>query len=425
MSQEAGSHGAVVRTAPYPPDPSCREMEAAVPPWSELVRLGHDADSGERKSDRERRGRREPEISAAGKIPKGARTNVQDFSKDVPEIEFPLHPNAAKDAGQKGRHSIEDLITYMVSGLEEARSRDGGLDPRHIVAQLSEGVGRRGHSPDRSNRDRGFDDVHEGLRTLRNVRLADAGGKHLLSIGPAKNARAIAVHGRSEGPSYARSTAVAAPNPERVPPGIKLDLHRATPSIDMPGSGTSVHLRKRRAVLTFDIPRLGLSYCLQLSSSRLGAHTSAAAGHPRLGVGLATCALIAAGVLLQALPGLRMRLPETQRTLVASPTKSIAQKPELRLTPPLFSMMSRPLLEEKAPVDEPPQITEPAQERVATKSTTNIRLRPEQGAQVIRVVPGRLILTVFARREDWVEVGGTQAWGWIHSSLVFPVASST
>ena len=120
-----------------------------------------------------------------------------------------------------------------------------------------------------------------------------------------------------------------------------------------------------------------------------------------------------------------MRLPETQRTLVAAPTKSIAQKPELRLTPPLFSMMSRPLLEEKAPVDEPPQITEPAQGRVATKSTTNIRLRPEQGAQVIRVVPGRLILTVFARREDWVEVGGTEAWGWIHSSLVFPVASST
>ena len=113
--------------------------------------------------------------------------------------------------------------------------------------------------------------------------------------------------------------------------GIKVDLHRATASIDMPGSGTSVHLRKRRAALTFDIPRLGLSYCLQLSSSRLEAHTSAAAGHPRLGVGPATCALIAAGVLLQALPGLRMRLPETQRTLVAAPTKSIAQKPELRL----------------------------------------------------------------------------------------------
>ena len=41
-------------------------------------------------------------------------------------------------------------------------------------------------------------------------------------------------------------------------------------------------------------------------------------------------------------------------------------------------MMSRPLLEEKAPVDEPPQITEPAQGRVATKSTTNIRLRPSR-----------------------------------------------
>ena len=51
MSQEAGSRGAVVHAAPYPPDPSCREMEAAVPHRSELVSLGHDADDGERTSN--------------------------------------------------------------------------------------------------------------------------------------------------------------------------------------------------------------------------------------------------------------------------------------------------------------------------------------------------------------------------------------
>ncbi|MBV9137688.1 MAG: SH3 domain-containing protein [Hyphomicrobiales bacterium] len=59
---------------------------------------------------------------------------------------------------------------------------------------------------------------------------------------------------------------------------------------------------------------------------------------------------------------------------------------------------------------------------MATRATTNIRSRPTNRASIVRVVPGRLVLNVHARNGDWIEVGGTQAWGWVPSYLVEPFA---
>jgi hypothetical protein len=31
-------------------------------------------------------------------------------------------------------------------------------------------------------------------------------------------------------------------------------------------------------------------------------------------------------------------------------------------------------------------------------------------------------LTVFSKKDDWLEVGSTYAWGWVHSSFVYAYA---
>jgi hypothetical protein len=65
-----------------------------------------------------------------------------------------------------------------------------------------------------------------------------------------------------------------------------------------------------------------------------------------------------------------------------------------------------------APVAPPPQ------EQVATSRTASIKAQPEQRAQVLRSVPPKVILTVFDKKNDWLQVGSTYAWGWVHSSSV-------
>ncbi|WP_408906301.1 SH3 domain-containing protein [Muricoccus nepalensis] len=60
----------------------------------------------------------------------------------------------------------------------------------------------------------------------------------------------------------------------------------------------------------------------------------------------------------------------------------------------------------------------PAREQIVTKSGANIRSAPNGEAEVLRTTSSGTRLNVFGRSAGWVRVGGTEAWGWIHSSLL-------
>lgn len=324
-----------------------------------------------------------------------------------------------------GRLSPHELTHIFVAGLEEARKQEGAVDARHIIGQLSEGIRRRAQFSRRRNDDPDLEEMNGYLRASRAARLAppeeaSALLRHLESAEPPALPR------RDPDPSVAGSNiAVASYLFDRpsnaLPPGLKLDRAKSVASIDFPERGTTIKFRNHKAVLTFGLPRFGLSYQFQLTSSRMTARRSAFEGGARVGLGAAACALLVAGVLVYALPGLRAMPPQPPRATLEAPTKPTAPKQDVRSTPPMFSVMRVPLFEEKTPVVEPTPAAVPAPGHVATRSTTNIRARPEPGAQVVRVVPGRLILTVFARTDDWVEVGGAEAWGWVPSGYLSPM----
>ena len=67
----------------------------------------------------------------------------------------------------------------------------------------------------------------------------------------------------------------------------------------------------------------------------------------------------------------------------------------------------------------PASIATPPRQRVATGKPTIIRAQPDTLAASARVVPAKVILIVFQRKDDWLEVGSTYAWGWVHSSFVY------
>jgi hypothetical protein len=62
----------------------------------------------------------------------------------------------------------------------------------------------------------------------------------------------------------------------------------------------------------------------------------------------------------------------------------------------------------------------PLRQYVATNKVTTIRAEPDMRAATSRVLPAKVILTIFQKKEDWLEVGSTYAWGWVQSGFVYP-----
>lgn len=324
----------------------------------------------------------------------------------VGETSGPFHPAAsACNPGDDLQRPIQELTSLMVSSLEEARKRDREVDARHIVAQVSEALRRRGPA----------------LATLHRAR------ERAFFPTAAGRAGAFVVQRRTLVPSHPQPDAAAAwlaefhSDGHRA--GIKLDMTKSAANVELPGREGTLNFRNRKAVLTLGCPKIGLSYRFQLTSSRMEARAPAAEGSPRSSFGTAACALIAAGILLHALPEFRTKQPEGLSLSLLQTEKKIAPKPYLPISPPaspIFSMLP-PSLEQGDLIVEPAPAPAPAAERVATRTTTSIRVRPEQPGEVVRVVPGQLILTVYARDADWVQVGGSEAWGWVPSNLLVPL----
>lgn len=58
-------------------------------------------------------------------------------------------------------------------------------------------------------------------------------------------------------------------------------------------------------------------------------------------------------------------------------------------------------------------------EQVVTRTGSNVRSGPNGTAEVVRTVPAGYRMSVFARSPgNWVQIGETSPWGWIHASLL-------
>ncbi|SEE69978.1 SH3 domain-containing protein [Rhizobiales bacterium GAS188] len=272
-----------------------------------------------------------------------------------------------------------------------------------------------------------IDALFDHARALEGFCAAGADHRHLIPAEPTGEALPIPAqkqflgHPMSESgeiPVHAAHTGANGPMS-----GVRLDLSRSSTSVSVGKGGVTLNFSNRGAALTVGLPRSRLSCRLQLTSSRIVTLAPVADGPARLGFGPAIFALMAAGVLLLGLQTARSSPPESAHLALAQPVSPIARKPATRLPQLALPTMKPPAVDQNAPIVETVQVAAPAQEHVTTRTTTNIRIRPGQAAPIARVVPARLILTVFRRNEEWIEVGGTDAWGWVHSSLITPIGA--
>ena len=326
-----------------------------------------------------------------------------------------FHSTPVFDHGQHHRYSIQELTSLLVSGLEDARKRDGEVDAGHVVAELGDGIRRRDRSLEQT---KGGDDHYEDASSLTATHVAGDGRCRWLRHST-RSLGALAVRSRNSAGSYpqARASApcLAEFQADPLQPGIKLNLSNSAASIAT-ADGT-LDFRNRLAMLTLGFPKVDLSFQIRLTSRRERTCTPVAEDSPLLGYGAAACALVAAVILLYALPEVRTKQPQRPSLSFVQRDEKSVPTPSLPLFPPISSMLTRPLEQEPRHV-EPASVGMAAPEHVATRTMTDIRMHPEPEARVIRVVPGRLILTVHARDNGWVQVGGTEAWGWVPSNLL-------
>jgi hypothetical protein len=55
---------------------------------------------------------------------------------------------------------------------------------------------------------------------------------------------------------------------------------------------------------------------------------------------------------------------------------------------------------------------------VQTRQAVNMRSAPDNASAVVRTVPQGTVLSVFSRRNGWVQVGEEAPWGWIYTGLL-------
>ncbi|WP_338665992.1 SH3 domain-containing protein [Pararoseomonas sp. SCSIO 73927] len=93
--------------------------------------------------------------------------------------------------------------------------------------------------------------------------------------------------------------------------------------------------------------------------------------------------------------------------------------PPSEASPPVPEASPSPTPEAPGAVTPPtPAAVPPTREQIVTRSGANIRSAPNGAADVLRTTSGGTRLNVFGRSAGWVRVGDTEAWGWIHSSLL-------
>jgi hypothetical protein len=105
--------------------------------------------------------------------------------------------------------------------------------------------------------------------------------------------------------------------------------------------------------------------------------------------------------------------PVPQPTPTPSPPAMPAEQADI-VAPALLPVLPIPMLQ--APFRAP--VTSPAGQHVQTRQAVNMRSAPDNTSTVVRIVPQGAVMTVYARRDGWVQVGEDAPQGWIYSSLL-------
>jgi uncharacterized protein YgiM (DUF1202 family) len=104
-------------------------------------------------------------------------------------------------------------------------------------------------------------------------------------------------------------------------------------------------------------------------------------------------------------PQIRAAAPQAISPLISAPASSPEKQPVVAApTPP---PVPAPVLQE--PVRIP--ATYAQAEHVQTRQAVNIRSAPDKTSQVVRIVQQGTVMTVYARRDGWVQVGDGTPWG--------------
>ncbi|MBW0005922.1 MAG: SH3 domain-containing protein [Hyphomicrobiales bacterium] len=334
----------------------------------------------------------------------GSKEHRRPFERAAPELDQQFHSAFMPEDREGHHHSIQELTSLFVSGLENARRLNGNVDARNVIAAVSEGLNRH----DRAQRkfDLGNDDyVNERARDL--ARVADLSETR---IGPpaAQNRQLLRLHSPRD-----------ATMPWRGEPGGKLLLCTAIIKIDTPDG----LLNARHRVIGMNFGFGEFSFLLQIQftmgGNRTGARRASTEKSSNLGFGTAACALVAAAILLCAIAVSPEKQPRRLGIALVEPKHMFEPPHDPHISSPIFLMSTWPR-EQKPFEAERAQTAIDGLAHVATRATTNIRSQPTNRASIVRVVPGRLVLTVHARSDDWIEVGGAEAWGWVPSHMVEP-----
>lgn len=95
---------------------------------------------------------------------------------------------------------------------------------------------------------------------------------------------------------------------------------------------------------------------------------------------------------------------------IAAPASSPPQAPPV---PSAAAPAPMPIV---APAPVPAALT--AIEKMVVKQTANVRASPDRSAASLKVVPTGTSVSVFEKRDSWIKIGDTAAWGWTHASLL-------
>lgn len=113
-------------------------------------------------------------------------------------------------------------------------------------------------------------------------------------------------------------------------------------------------------------------------------------------------------------------VPEQSPPVLPSPGPA-RNEPRQEPDPPALTLapVSTATVPPEASMAEPERPPTERREQVVTRTGSNVRAGPSGTAEVVRTVPAGYRMSVFARSPgNWVQIGETSPWGWIHASLL-------
>jgi hypothetical protein len=232
-------------------------------------------------------------------------------------------------------------------------------------------------------------------------RTLDPHGQHRVLNGVIQAARPLAIHNPSH-QHAARQMEILTPARSR-------------------SRGTSLSVGNRAAAFSFGVPGSGLFYRFEFSSSRIQTYGPARGGR-RFSAAPVLLAMVAVGVLMFWGLSSRGGSREVAYMEPAQAAAPIPVKPAAPPAPPQEQPVQKTqptAAAQEQPTPAPAPAATRVQEQVATSRPATIRARPDERSQVLRSVPHKVIMTVFEKKNDWLQVGSTYPWGWIHSSSVY------